>query len=238
MTLRERAVALGLHGLLENWETWAETDWLPPLLEAEEQARNARSLERRIASAKLGRFKELADFEWAWPEHVDRDQVEDLCDLGFIENKRNVAFVGPNGTGKTMLAKNLGYRAVQAGHTVLFTTASKMLNELAGRDSARTLASSIRKYCRPSVLIIDEIGYLSHNNRAADLLFEIVSGRYESKSIVLTTNRSFKNWGPVFPNATSVVTLVDRLLHHADVVTVKGESWRRKEFLEHSKDKE
>ncbi len=232
MTLQERAQALGLPGLLANWDRWSEAPWLPELLAEEEKARNARGLERRIAAAKLGRFKDLADFDWNWPDEIDRAQLEELCTLDFIAGKRNIALVGPNGVGKTMLAKNLAYRAVHAGHSVLFTTASAMLNDLGSRDSARALAACVRKYCRPTVLAIDEIGYLSYSDRAADLLFEVVTGRYERKPILLTTNRSFRNWDAVFPNATSVVTLVDRLLHHSHVVTVKGESWRQKEFKE------
>jgi DNA replication protein DnaC len=232
MNLHERVQALGLQGLLADWEHWADAPWLPAFLDAEEKARNDRSLKRRISAAKLGRFKDLADFDWDWPEQIDRAHIEELAELGFVGAKRNVALVGPNGVGKTMIVKNLAYRAALAGHTVLCTTASNMLNELGSRDSARTLTASIRKYCRPTVLVIDEIGYLSYSNRAADLLFEVVTGRYESKPIVLTTNRSFGAWDEVFPNATSVVTLVDRLLHHSEVVSIKGKSWRRKEFRE------
>jgi len=232
MTLQERAQALGLHGLLANWDRWADADWLSPFLEEEEKARHARSLQRRIASAKIGRFKGLSDFDWNWPEEIDRAQIEELCGLEFARDGGNVAIVGPNGVGKTLIAKNLAYLAALAGHTVLYTTASKMLNELGSKDSARTLSSSIRKYCRPAVLVVDEVGYLSYSTRAADLFFEVVSGRYETKSIVLTTNRSFRDWDQVFPSATSVVTLVDRLLHHAEVVSIKGESYRQKERKE------
>lgn len=235
MTLQQRAEALKLHGLIAQWDRWSQAPWVVELIEAEEEARNARSLERRIGAAKLGRFKELADFDWNWPSRVDKAQVDELCTLEFISAKRNAILVGPNGVGKTMIVKNLGYQAALRGHTVLFTTASAMLNDLGSRETSRSLQAGLRKYCRPTVLIIDEVGYLSYSNRAADLLFEVVTRRYESRPILLTTNRSFKTWDAVFPNATCVVTLVDRLLHHAEVVHLKGKSWRLKESQEAEK---
>lgn len=232
MTLRARAEALKLHGLVGQWDRWGGADWVAELIAAEESARNGRSLERRIAAAKLGRFKDLADFDWNWPTSVDRAQVEELRTLDFIDAKRNAIFVGPNGVGKTMIVKNLAYQAALQGHTVLFTTASAMLNDLGSRESSRALQTAMQKYCRPTVLAIDEVGYLSYSNRAADLLFEVVTQRYESKPILVTTNRGFKTWDTMFPNATCVVTLVDRLVHHAEVVTVAGKSWRLKESQE------
>lgn len=232
MSLLERASALGLIGVVAQWDRWGEMDWMEDLLQAEEEARNARGLERRISAAKLGRFKDLADFDWDWPESLDKAQIHELATLDFISARRNAIFIGPNGVGKTMLVKNIAYRAALQGHTVLFTTASAMLNDLGSKDSVHTLRAAIRKYCRPSLLVIDEVGYLSYSNRAADLLFEVITGRYETKSILLTTNRTFSNWDAVFPNATCVVTLVDRLIHHAEVVTIAGKSWRLKESQE------
>lgn len=230
--LQERAQALSLWGLLEHWDRWGDAPWVAELVDAEEQARNRRGRDRRIASARLGRFKPLADFDWSWPTKLDRAQLEELCALDFVATKRNGIFVGPNGIGKTMVVKNLAYQAALAGHTVRFVTASAMLNDLGSRDSARTLSAAVRRYCQPQVLVIDEVGYLSYSNRAADLLFEVVTGRYESKPILLTTNKPFAQWDTVFPNATCVVTLVDRLVHHADIVTFEGKSWRLKESQE------
>lgn len=227
----ERARALGLLGLVARWDEIGHEPWVPLLLDAEELARAARGRERRVTAAHLGRFKALADFDWSWPT-VDRAQIEELATLSFAASKRNVVLVGPNGIGKTMVAKNLAYQAAIAGHTVRFVTASAMLNDLGSKDTGRTLAAAVRRYCQPSVLVIDEVGYLSHSNRAADLLFEVVSGRYEHKSVVLTTNKPFAQWDTVFPNATCVVTLVDRLVHHADIVTFEGRSWRLKEAQE------
>ena len=232
MTLKERALALKLYGLLEKWDLWHDAPWLEPLLEAEEQARDARGLQRRISAAKLGRFHPMADFDWNWPTRIDRSLVAELFTLDFIKKNRNIILIGPNGVGKTMLMKNLAYQSILEGHTVLFTTASAMLNDLASKESTRALQTALRKYWRPTVLAIDELGYLSYSNRAADLLFEVVTGRYESKPILLTTNKPFKTWDSVFPNATCVVTLVDRLVHHADIVPVEGKSWRLKESQE------
>lgn len=232
MTLQERAAALKLHGLLAQWDLWHKAPWVEPFIEAEENARNARGLQRRISAAKLGRFHPMADFDWNWPSRIDKALIDELFTLDFIEAKRNAIFVGPNGVGKTMILKNLLYQSALRGHTVLFTTASAMLNDLASRESTRALQAALRKYCRPTVLAIDELGYLSYSNRAADLLFEVVTGRYESKPILLTTNKSFKTWDTVFPNATCVVTLVDRLVHHAEIVPVEGKSWRLKESQE------
>jgi DNA replication protein DnaC len=140
--------------------------------------------------------------------------------------------VGPNGVGKTMCACNLGYQAVLAGHTALFITAGSLLGELAALDSDSALRGKLRQYAAPDLLIIDEVGYLSYSNRHADLLFELVSRRYQRKSTVVTTNRAFAEWGEVFPNAACVVSLIDRLMHRAEVVRIDADSYRAKESEE------
>ena len=155
--------------------------------------------------------------------------------LDFLKDASNVVLVGPNGVGKTMCACNLGYQAVLAGHTALFTTAGQLLGELAALDSDSGLRRKLRQYTAPDVLVIDEVGYLSFSNRYADLLFELVSRRYQHKSTVVTTNRAFADWGEVFPNAACVVALVDRLVHHAEIVGIKGQSYRQKEAQEQAK---
>jgi len=134
--------------------------------------------------------------------------------------------------GKSTIARNIAHQAVLEGHTVLFTTAAQMLNELAAQDGDRALRRRLVLYARPRLLVIDEIGYLSYSNRHADLLFEVVSRRYEEKSLLITTNRPFAEWNEVFPNAACVVSLVDRLVHHAEIIPIEGESYRLKEARE------
>lgn len=232
-TLRERALRLGLHGLLLHWDEIAEAEWLPWVIEVEEAERDRRSLERRMAAARLGRFKPLVDFDWDWPERIDRALVEELMALRFIDDAANVVIAGPNGTGKTMLAKNIAHAALMAGATVECVTASAMLNKLAAEDSANALERRLRRLCKPKILYIDEVGYLSYGNRHADLLFEVVTRRYAArKPIVITTNKGFSEWNEVFPSAACVVTLIDRLVHRSEVLDIKGESYRLKEAKE------
>jgi DNA replication protein DnaC len=231
---RERATALRLNGLLAHWPEVVTADWLAPLLQWEEEERSRRSLERRLASAHIGRFKLLADFDWAWPTRCDRGSVEALMALEFMEEAANVILVGPNGVGKSTLARNIAHQALIQGHTVRFTTAGDLLGELAALDSDTALRRRLRHYASPDLLAIDEIGYLSYSNRHADLLFERVSRRYEAKSTLVTTNKPFAQWAEVFPNAACVVSLVDRLAHHAEVVVIEGEPYRLKEAKERS----
>lgn len=225
--LRERARALHLHGLLAHWHE--AIDWAASLIAWEEEERGRRSLERRIQASRIGRFKPLCDFEWDWPTAVDRSTFEGLMTLDFLKDATNVVFVGGNGLGKSTLARNLAYQALIHGHTVLFTTAGQMLGDLAALDSDTLLRRRLRHYVAPDVLLIDEIGYLSYSNRHADLLFELISRRYEQKSTLVTTNLAFRDWPQVFPNAACVVSLVDRLMHRAEVVSIEGESYRARE---------
>ena len=234
--LREHAAELRLHGLLAHWREVcadpAQARWVAQMLAWEATERSRRSLERRLRAAHIGGFKPLADFDWAWPRQCDRAAVEELMTLDFLKDASNVVLVGPNGVGKTMCACNIGYQAVLAGHTALFITAGQLLGELAALDSDSALRRRLRFYAAPDLLMIDEVGYLSYSNRHADLLFELVSRRYQHKSTVVTTNRAFAEWGEVFPNAACVVSLIDRLMHRAEVIRIDGDSYRAKEAEE------
>ncbi len=233
-SLKERAKALKLHGLLAHWDEVRDAAWLEPLIRWEEEERARRGLQRRLSSARLGRFKPLADFDWNWPKQCDRQVIEELMRLDFLAQSANAVLVGPNGVGKSTIARNIAHQAVLAGHSVLFTNAAAMLNELAAQDGDNALRRRLALYARPRLLVIDEIGYLSYSNRHADLLFEIVSRRYEEKSTLVTTNKPFAEWNQVFPNASCVVSLVDRLVHHAEIIPIEGESYRLKEAKEQS----
>lgn len=230
--LKDRAKRLGLFGLLARWSDLEDEPWLDRLLGIEEEERQRRSLERRLRFARIGPFKPLADFDWNWPEEIDREIVEDLFTFQFITDKANVVLVGPNGVGKSMIAQNLAQQAILRGYRVRFTGASAMLNDLASQEGAFGLARCLRKYSHPELLVIDEIGYLNFDNRHADLLFEVMNRRYEQRSTIITTNKPFKEWHEVFPNAACVVTLVDRLVHHAEIVAIRGDSYRLKEAQE------
>jgi DNA replication protein DnaC len=208
---------------------WSPVVLLESLAQAELEERARRRLERRLRAARLGRFKPLADFEWDWPKQLHRPTVERAFTLDFVAKAENIVLVANQGLGKTMLTKNLVHQAVLAGHSALFVTASDLLLDLNSQDTARGLERRLRAYTRPHVLAIDEIGYLAYDAHAADLLFQIVSRRYEQRSIVLTTNLVFKEWNTVFPNASCAVALIDRLTHHAEIIRIEGESYRHRE---------
>ena len=236
--LRDRARRLGLFGLLAAWDEVQAEPWLVRLLHYEERERQRRSLERRLKNARLGAFKPIADFDWKWPKKIDRRAVEELFALEFLTEAANVVLLGPNGVGKTMIAKNLAHQALLRGYTVRFTTASDMLHDLASKTTDYSLAQRLRRYCAPQLLVVDEIGYLSYDARYADLLFEVVTRRYENRSIILATNKPFVEWKDTFPNAACVVTLVDRLLHRAELAAIDGESYRLKEAKDQANKKQ
>jgi len=229
--LHSRALALQLPGLIAHWDELDEAQlaWVASLLSWEEIERKRRGLERRLRHAHLGRFKALVDFDWNWPEHCDRAAVSEMMKLDFIDDATNLLLVGSNGVGKSTIALNIAHQAVLQGHSALFVNAAEMLNDLAARDSDSALNRRLKHYARPDVLVIDEVGYLSYANRHADLLFDIINRRYEVKPTIITTNRPFTDWGEVFPNAPCVVSIVDRLVHHSQVLLIEGESYRMHE---------
>ena len=223
-----RAQHLRLWGLLAHWHE-IDPELREKLCNWQETERRNRSMAGRLAASRLGRFKTMADFDWQWPESIDKDGIEEILGLGFMKDAANVILIGPNGVGKTMIARNIAWQALLAGHTVRFVTASAMLDDLASQESAQARHQRMLRYTAPALLVCDELGYLSYDNRYADLLYEVVSARHLKRSTVVTTNRPFSEWPEVFPNAACVVTLVDRLTHHADVTRLEGDSYRLRE---------
>lgn len=214
---------------------WSAPVVLEELVRQELQERERRSLERRLGAAHLGRLKPIDEFDWNWPTKIDRALIERALGGDLVRERDNLVLVAAQGLGKTMLARNIAHAAVLQGYSALFTEASSLLLDLGSQDSARGLERRLRHYARPALLCVDEVGYLSYDARAADLLFEVVSRRYEQKSVVITTNLAFADWPGVFPNASCVTALIDRLTHHADVCLIEGESYRHREAEERKK---
>jgi len=235
--LAEQLAALGLRYTaahlddvvaLATKRRWSLTQLLEHLVETEQQERTRCSLERRLARSRIGRFTPMSDFDWAWPKRIDRAAVEAVIRLDFLAEARNVVLVAAPGLGNTMIAQSIAHAAVLAGTHVLFTTAAQLLLDLGGQDSTRGRARRLTHYATRGLLLLDEIGYLSYDTRAADLLFQVITRRYEKRSLVLTTNLAFSDWPTIFPNAGSAIALIDRLVHHAEIITIDGDSYRRR----------
>ncbi len=208
---------------------WSPRQILEEMHRLESRERARRSLERRLRLSGIRRFKPMTDFDWSWPRKIDRDCIERALTLEFIREGRNLVLLGANGLGKTMIAKNIAYTAVLAGYSVLFRTAAEILESLQC-DSPELRKRKLRALlARPHLLCIDEVGYLSYDSHAADLLYEIINRRYEHRSVVMTTNKAFKEWNQIFPNAGCIITLLDRLTHHADITVIEGQSYRIRE---------
>lgn len=177
-------------------------------------------------------IKTLDQFNWSWPKKINQAQIQNLFRLKFIEDKSNVIFVGGVGLGKTHLACALGYQACLKGHTVLFASAVDAVNHLISAQHVGNLKQELKKYLNPSLMIIDELGYLPIDKNGADLLFQIISSRYEQGSLIITTNRVFKDWAEIFNNDSTLTSaLLDRLLHHTEAVVIEGKSYRMKEIV-------
>ncbi len=209
---------------------WDHLPLLTQLIEGEANIRHDRSVERRIRLARFPVKKTLDQFDWTWPKQVNRMQVKNLFRLQFVDDASNVVFIGGVGMGKTHLAIALGYAACQRGHSVLFASAIDVVNTLIAAQGAGRLKQDLNRYLRPRVLFLDELGYLPIDKAGADLLFQIISQRYEHGSTVITTNRVYRKWPQIFNNdATLTSAVLDRLLHHAETVTLEGKSFRMKD---------
>lgn len=212
---------------------WGHIDYLQHLIEGEVARRDDKRLERRIRQARFPLIKTLDQFQWNWPKKINRAQIQNLFRLQFIEQKANAVFLGGVGLGKTHLSIALGHAACLRGYSVLFTTAIDIIHTLSAAAAAGVLKRTMQRYLKPALLICDEVGYLPIDKLGADLLFQIISERYERGSILLSTNRAFKHWPEIF-NHDAVLTsaLLDRLLHHAEICLVEGKSFRAKDQVE------
>ena len=212
---------------------WSHVDYLARLIDGQAHERQDRATQRRVQLARFPVLKTLESFDFTWPTKINRLQVQDLFRLKFVEDKANAILVGGVGLGKSHLAIALGHAACLAGRRVLFATAIDIINNLSSAQAAGRLARELKKYLRPDVLVMDELGYLPIDKHGADLLFQIISQRYERGTIVLTTNKAYKNWPSIFNNDSTLTSaILDRVLHHSETVVIEGKSYRMKDRIE------
>jgi DNA replication protein DnaC len=212
---------------------WSHLDYLTTLTQGEADLRRDRATHNRIRQARFPVIKTLDQFRWDWPTVINRMQVQNHFSLGFIKDKGNLIYLGGVGMGKTHLATALGYTACLQGYSVLFTSAIDVINTLSASKTSGRLKQEIKKYTKPSLLILDELGYLPIDKAGADLLFQVISLRYEQGSIMITSNRAYKEWPKIFNNDSTLTSaILDRLLHHAETVVIEGKSFRMKGKIE------
>jgi DNA replication protein DnaC len=212
---------------------WSYLDFLSELICAQSLQRQDRATQRRISLARFPQIKTLEQFQWSWPHKINQQHVQNLFSLKFIQDKSNVVLLGGVGLGKTHIATALGYQACLDGYSVLFATAIDTINSLVAAQSTGRLKHELNKYLKPDLLILDELGYLPIDKTGSDMLFQIISHRYEQGSLIITTNRAFKNWPEIFNNDSTLTSaLLDRLLHHTETIVIEGKSYRMKDIIE------
>jgi DNA replication protein DnaC len=230
LTVQEHYAALATEAAQKQW---THVDYLARLIDAEAHRRQALAIQRRLAAARFPCLKTLDHFDWNWPKKINRTQVQNPFRLAFLSDKANVVFMGGVGLGKSHLACALSHAACLAGHSVLFTTAVDIINTLTAAQAAHRLKVELKRLLAPRILCLDEVGYLPIDKTGADLLFQVISQRYERGSIVLTTNQPYKHWAKIFNNDSTLTSAVlDRLLHHAETVIIEGKSYRMKDQIE------
>jgi DNA replication protein DnaC len=214
-------------------QEWSHVDYLARLMEGEAHLRQDRATKNRIHLARFPIIKTLDQFRWDWPTQINRLQVQNHFRLEFIKAQANLIFLGGVGLGKTHLATALGYTACLQGYSVLFASAIEVINTLTAAKSSGRLTQELKKYTKPALLILDELGYLPIDKAGADLLFQVISLRYEQGAIIITSNRAYKEWPKIFNNDSTLTSaILDRLLHHAETVIIEGKSFRMKGQIE------
>lgn len=241
-SLRAHLASLKLSYVLEHFESliqdagaeqWPHVDYLARLIEGEAHQREDRSIQRRVGRARFPVLKTLDQFDWGWPKKINRPQIQNLFRLRFIEEHANVIFISNVGLGKSHLSIALGHAACLRGYSTLFTTAVDIINTLSAAQTHGNLKRELHKYLQPRLLIVDELGYLPIDKHGADLLFQVISGRYERGALIITSNRAYKHWPEIFNNDTTLTSaLLDRLLHHAETVLIEGKSFRMKDQID------
>jgi DNA replication protein DnaC len=234
--IQQKANKCRIYSVASQWETIQKNPELlkhvEQILRWEEEERERRRLDLLVRKNGLKNITPIATFDWEWPKKINREQIEDFFSLKFMLENVNIIFIGPNGVGKSMIVKNLVQKASQQGYSALFTESSTMLDELITQVTNSGLERALQRYIKPKLLAIDEIGYLSYDTRHADLLFQLINKRAKNSSTIITTNRPFAEWPSVFPNASCVTALVDRLIENCEVCKIEGPSFRGKRFQE------
>ena len=228
--MRESHLSLATEAASKKWDY---TQYLSELIQGQASQKRRSSIERRISTARFPVNKTLADYDFTWPSKINQTQIKQLHRLEFIQQKANVMFLGTVGLGKTHLAISLGMKACQQGYRVVYTTAIAAINALTMAKKQQRLKQELKKYSLPQLLLIDELGYLPIDQQGADLLFQIISERYEQGSIILTSNKAYKQWPSIFNNDSTITSAVlDRLLHHSETVIIQGNSYRMKDRID------
>ena len=243
--LHEQLAAMNMKYLEDNFESLGQKaaleqispiDYLAQLIDGESARRDIGRIKRRIMAAKMPVLKTLDQFDWSWPTSINQQQIRHLFRFAFLKENANIIFISNVGLGKSHFATALAHTACLNGHSVLYTTAINIINSISAAQASSSIKREMSKYLKPSILVIDELGYLPIDKFGADCLFQIISGRYERSSTIVTTNRAFKHWAEIFNN-DSVLTsaLLDRLLHHAETVLIEGKIYRMKNQIDNLK---
>lgn len=238
-TIKEALRALHLSAMAEALEpaltktaqeNLSPAQFLALLLSEEQATRHQRLVKSRTVQANFPVIKTIDSFDFRFPKSILKNQILNLLDLAFVPQKQNVIFMGPPGTGKTHLALSIGYVACQKGYKTLFTTAMNLINTLSASLADNSFLKAMKTFTAPRLLIIDELGFLPIDRTGADLLYQVISNRYETGSVVITTNRAFRDWGTLLNNDNTLASaVIDRLVHHGTLIQIKGESYRVKE---------